>query len=136
MAMDGTGDTLRFKEHSIVLTFLVAPSTPLKSQLLQVNIGLCRGVSIPVRNMLSTIRFYLIKLDTKPGQCPTPEVGSCVDACTQDNECPMDLKCCSNGCGHTCIPPVPSSFNQSKHFGSSDHIVFSFGSFNIKTAKA
>jgi len=49
---------------------------------------------------------------TKPGQCSTPISGICVNSCTDDNECPGDLKCCYNGCGYTCIPSVPLSPNQ------------------------
>lgn len=50
------------------------------------------------------------------GQCPllgSGSVGICVEACSGDNSCAMDEKCCSNGCGRTCQkavtfpPPVP-----------------------------
>ncbi|XP_014322791.1 WAP four-disulfide core domain protein 18-like isoform X1 [Myotis lucifugus] len=45
----------------------------------------------------------------KPGLCPkVPEgtVGPCVQRCGGDDTCPSDLKCCSNGCGYECTPPI------------------------------
>lgn len=45
----------------------------------------------------------------KPGKCPRPGTGIfgiCVEMCSSDNECSLDLKCCSNGCGHTCQKPA------------------------------
>ncbi|XP_022109246.1 prestalk protein-like [Acanthaster planci] len=47
----------------------------------------------------------------KPGSCPVgllPEgaVGTCVELCGQDQDCPTSHKCCSNGCGHACIQPL------------------------------
>ncbi|XP_061486124.1 WAP four-disulfide core domain protein 18-like [Rhineura floridana] len=43
----------------------------------------------------------------KPGHCPkAPAFGLCVDRCSADDACPEDLKCCSNGCGHTCQMPI------------------------------
>ena len=42
----------------------------------------------------------------KPGQCPRLDgVGICIRACSNDAECEGDLKCCFNGCGHTCQKP-------------------------------
>jgi len=44
----------------------------------------------------------------KPGQCPRPRPGTggiCVNLCSCDDDCKRDLKCCSNGCGHTCQKP-------------------------------
>ncbi|XP_078468534.1 uncharacterized protein LOC144731390 [Lampetra planeri] len=44
----------------------------------------------------------------KPGSCPTPPpgtVGTCDEACTDDESCPGEQKCCSNGCGHSCVEP-------------------------------
>nr|XP_022324862.1 neurogenic locus notch homolog protein 4-like isoform X2 [Crassostrea virginica] len=44
----------------------------------------------------------------KPGACPvvsTDTVGICVQECSDDSVCAGDLKCCSNGCGHTCQNP-------------------------------
>jgi WAP-type (Whey Acidic Protein) 'four-disulfide core' len=43
----------------------------------------------------------------KPGLCP-PAKGSglCVEACESDDSCPGALKCCFNGCGHTCQLPL------------------------------
>ena len=33
-------------------------------------------------------------------------VGICVHECSLDRECLDSKKCCYNGCGHTCQPPV------------------------------
>ncbi|XP_062590324.1 LOW QUALITY PROTEIN: zonadhesin-like [Saccostrea cucullata] len=49
------------------------------------------------------------KAFNKPGSCPTVAsgtVGICVEQCSDDSSCGADLKCCSNGCGHTCQKPV------------------------------
>ncbi|XP_070557411.1 balbiani ring protein 3-like [Ptychodera flava] len=47
----------------------------------------------------------------KPGTCPAVEpagsYGSCAELCTYDHDCPGDEKCCSNGCGHSCIRAQP-----------------------------
>ncbi|XP_033641761.1 prestalk protein-like isoform X2 [Asterias rubens] len=45
----------------------------------------------------------------KEGSCPVLEdgmIGLCVESCSSDGECNNDMKCCSNGCGHTCVQPV------------------------------
>ena len=72
------------------------------------------------------VPFYFIKLVTKPGQCPKQEGGLCDSGwtCTDDNQCPRDLKCCSNECGGTCLPPVTLIPNQSKYFFSNDLIFY------------
>ena len=41
----------------------------------------------------------------KPGFCPAPGIGICVELCGGDQTCPGDQKCCSNGCGHACMDP-------------------------------
>ncbi|XP_042613350.1 waprin-Phi1-like [Cyprinus carpio] len=43
----------------------------------------------------------------KPGVCPDDKdmIGTCVEDCFGDSECPDDEKCCSNGCGHVCMHP-------------------------------
>ncbi|RNA27619.1 Kunitz Bovine pancreatic trypsin inhibitor domain [Brachionus plicatilis] len=48
----------------------------------------------------------VIKQEEKPGKCPVPGIGICVEMCKDDSGCENDLKCCSNGCGHTCTKPV------------------------------
>uniref|UniRef100_A0A8C2EGV0 WAP domain-containing protein n=1 Tax=Cyprinus carpio TaxID=7962 RepID=A0A8C2EGV0_CYPCA len=50
----------------------------------------------------------ILKNETaKPGVCPDDKdmIGACVEDCFGDSECPDDEKCCSNGCGHVCMPP-------------------------------
>ncbi|KAG6450122.1 hypothetical protein O3G_MSEX006406 [Manduca sexta] len=44
----------------------------------------------------------------KAGRCPQVRPGSggaCASLCTSDNSCPGPQKCCSNGCGRSCITP-------------------------------
>uniref|UniRef100_A0A0G2K2L4 WAP domain-containing protein n=1 Tax=Rattus norvegicus TaxID=10116 RepID=A0A0G2K2L4_RAT len=47
---------------------------------------------------------------TKPGACPkvpTQSIATCDERCSGDDEvCPGKMKCCSNGSGHSCRPPV------------------------------
>ncbi|XP_045168888.2 papilin-like [Mercenaria mercenaria] len=45
----------------------------------------------------------------KPGTCPDAAgmIGICVEMCSSDSNCTGYLKCCSNGCGHTCQIPLP-----------------------------
>ena len=44
----------------------------------------------------------------KRGECPDMSglMGICVEGCSGDSDCPGEQKCCSNGCGHTCMDPV------------------------------
>ncbi len=32
-------------------------------------------------------------------------IGLCAEFCSRDSDCPNNQKCCSNGCGHQCMPP-------------------------------
>ena len=36
-------------------------------------------------------------------------IGICVEMCSDDSSCDGNKKCCSNGCGHTCMEPVMPS---------------------------
>ncbi|KAK7878630.1 hypothetical protein WMY93_030466 [Mugilogobius chulae] len=41
------------------------------------------------------------------GSCPPPVgFGTCVEECSSDKDCKKHFKCCSNGCGHTCMRRV------------------------------
>ncbi|CAH1799634.1 unnamed protein product [Owenia fusiformis] len=43
------------------------------------------------------------------GRCPSVPrgiSGICVEECSEDDDCPGEQKCCSNGCGHVCRDPV------------------------------
>ena len=37
---------------------------------------------------------------------PSDAVGICIQACNADSGCPLNNKCCSNGCGNVCVSPV------------------------------
>lgn len=40
------------------------------------------------------------------GVCPVATgIGSCIVTCSGDSACPSNQKCCSNGCGYTCVTP-------------------------------
>jgi hypothetical protein len=42
------------------------------------------------------------------GTCPQPiGFGLCIEGCSNDGACASDQKCCSNGCGHSCMPAIP-----------------------------
>ncbi len=54
--------------------------------------------------------MFPIISESHPGTCPVVEggFGTCVEACHSDFECgDKNLKCCSNGCGHTCVNAIP-----------------------------
>ena len=55
------------------------------------------------------ILYCYVCLTVKSGECPNTEGmnGICVEQCTADDSCEGEQKCCSNGCGHTCMAPVP-----------------------------
>ena len=63
------------------------------------------------------ITSFLSPLDPPPVteptgfySCPVLEedtVGICSEECSGDTDCNSDQKCCSNGCGHTCMDPTP-----------------------------
>lgn len=42
----------------------------------------------------------------KEGECPTLSINNCEQQCINDAHCTMDLKCCPNGCGTSCVVPV------------------------------
>lgn len=42
----------------------------------------------------------------KPGNCPKPGIGICVESCQTDASCQGSQKCCSNGCGRVCTDPI------------------------------
>ena len=55
-----------------------------------------------------------LTLTEKDGLCPAAPNGTfgiCVESCGNDQECPGDEKCCSNGCGHSCVAPIPIGKN-------------------------
>ena len=55
-----------------------------------------------------TLKIVCFIFEGKPGVCPVVagKNGICLEACSNDNNCPRDQKCCSNGCGKTCQAPV------------------------------
>ncbi|XP_071965848.1 uncharacterized protein [Antedon mediterranea] len=44
----------------------------------------------------------------KEGDCPSTAglLGICTNMCKLDSDCTGETKCCSNGCGQVCLPPV------------------------------
>ena len=72
---------------------------------------------------LPVIDYTLMRADAvystvKPGRCPTisPDTGGiCVENCSSDADCDGDLKCCSNGCGHTCQEPGKTELTYRSH---------------------
>ena len=51
----------------------------------------------------------------KDGVCPAVSdgvVGLCGEFCSNDYDCVGNQKCCSNGCGHTCVDPEPGMKNK------------------------
>ncbi len=49
---------------------------------------------------------HVLCMSAKPGVCPKKlGVGVCAEMCSRDSDCPKNKKCCSNGCGHQCMPP-------------------------------
>ena len=53
---------------------------------------------------LSLLCLFPFPIDTSD-ECPPNvpgTVGICVEECSGNDDCPLDLVCCSNGCGHTC----------------------------------
>jgi hypothetical protein len=56
--------------------------------------------------------FIYLYFDTeKSGECPdmSEAIGICLEQCSDDYDCEGNEKCCSNGCGHTCLKPVMHS---------------------------
>ncbi|KFO22358.1 Extracellular peptidase inhibitor [Fukomys damarensis] len=54
-------------------------------------------------------RLPVHKKQQKPGDCPEVprgQFGICAEACSGDQSCPGEQKCCRNGCGHVCKSPV------------------------------
>uniref|UniRef100_A0A3B3ZH79 WAP domain-containing protein n=1 Tax=Periophthalmus magnuspinnatus TaxID=409849 RepID=A0A3B3ZH79_9GOBI len=77
----------------------------------------CGGCFLHIAHGFSVmIKSYIILAPpicgpkTKQGLCPSPgAAGICVTTCKSDEDCKGDDKCCSNGCGQTCQPPVTSN---------------------------
>lgn len=56
---------------------------------------------IPCLLFLASQLPVTIRVD---GACPpVANIGICVNACLNDQDCPAAQKCCFNGCGHTCM---------------------------------
>ena len=56
------------------------------------------------------ISAHVLFSEQRPGTCPAAVdgvVGTCAEECAHDMECGLGQKCCSNGCGHTCVYVVP-----------------------------
>ncbi len=50
-------------------------------------------------------------------EVPEGTVGSCVEACRDDDSCMLPgQRCCSNGCGHSCVDAVPGKYLYHNNF--------------------
>ncbi|KAG0713546.1 Papilin [Chionoecetes opilio] len=49
----------------------------------------------------------------KLGKCPqaSDQIYQCDSECSSDASCYGDLKCCYNGCGYSCVKPVPKDYD-------------------------
>ena len=59
----------------------------------------------------SCVEAVRIPYHTPPTDSMCPPIdddvaGTCVDRCTSDSDCAYSEMCCSNGCGHVCMPPM------------------------------
>ncbi|XP_063434047.1 uncharacterized protein LOC134715647 isoform X2 [Mytilus trossulus] len=55
------------------------------------------------------VQYHCSQMEELPGNCPEiskDQAGTCVEQCSAMKKCPEGKKCCSNGCGHTCVEPV------------------------------
>ncbi|XP_033097889.1 low-density lipoprotein receptor-related protein 4-like [Anneissia japonica] len=58
----------------------------------------------PWLGLMLVLTTTALRLGTKDGACPIPKgFGICVNVCTSDYDCTGSLKCCSNGCGRSCM---------------------------------
>nr|XP_040125053.1 protein Wfdc21-like [Ictidomys tridecemlineatus] len=66
-------------------------------------------LSLELQELQAAVRpLQLLELQHS-GKCPSVpegEVGTCAELCSGDDSCPRGMKCCSNGCGHTCQKAV------------------------------
>uniref|UniRef100_A0A3B3ZUQ4 WAP domain-containing protein n=1 Tax=Periophthalmus magnuspinnatus TaxID=409849 RepID=A0A3B3ZUQ4_9GOBI len=65
------------------------------------NMFLVSGVTSP------DLTCNFIFTEPKPGSCPrpVPHFIICRKGCTDDRQCPRNLKCCYSNCGFQCVPP-------------------------------
>ncbi len=45
-------------------------------------------------------------------EVPDDSFATCVEECSGDSMCGNGQKCCSNGCGHVCMAPVPGMYKK------------------------
>ncbi|XP_032770400.1 WAP four-disulfide core domain protein 18-like [Rattus rattus] len=66
-------------------------------------------VLVALISMNMNIARALSNSKSKERACPkvpTQSIAACDEQCSGDEVCPGKMKCCSNGCGHSCRPPV------------------------------
>ena len=64
---------------------------------------------INLSKVVSLLTVLTGEPNPKAGSCPAvpPGLGGyCVQECSSDYDCVGDRKCCSNGCGMTCVMPT------------------------------
>ncbi|XP_078730460.1 uncharacterized protein LOC144945803 isoform X1 [Lampetra fluviatilis] len=70
------------------------------------------SASLHLALLLMVLQLLMLSLSAaadRSGSCPKRRpgtVGTCVNLCEDDDSCPGKQKCCSNGCGRTCMEPV------------------------------
>uniref|UniRef100_A0A3B3ZGR4 WAP domain-containing protein n=1 Tax=Periophthalmus magnuspinnatus TaxID=409849 RepID=A0A3B3ZGR4_9GOBI len=65
------------------------------------------AVNNMVRSVLCLLTVALAFVPLKTGLCPSPgDYGICDHACSSDQDCKGDDKCCPTTCGTICEPPV------------------------------
>ena len=50
--------------------------------------------------------MYTLAVMCPSASPPGSRVGVCAELCSSDDDCALDEKCCSNGCGHQCTKGV------------------------------
>ncbi|XP_060588225.1 uncharacterized protein DDB_G0274171-like [Ruditapes philippinarum] len=72
---------------------------------------ICSRIFCPMADCINPVRpegeCCPVCRGPKPGRCPRRrnEAGICAFLCTDDSNCPGNQKCCSVGCGSSCMRP-------------------------------
>ena len=77
------------------------------------------------------ITLILTSLEPRPGTCPAVEggFGTCAEECQHDMDCGGQQKCCSNGCGHTCVDALPGMAKFQSYISNALYHIFNINPF-------